>query len=286
MAVVDLIAGYLGDYWFFHSKGGSNKRTIALIEDKHDIVVFGSSRAHHHYDAPLMSEMLDLDVYNAGYNGNGVVLAYGLLELVIENYKPELVIYDVEPSFDINIYLPDNHHIRYIDGLKPFYTHESIKEIIKGISKEEWHKVHSGLLRYNSNLINALGCYIWSNSIIMRGYEPLGGQLRGELGIDTTIDNTDDFKLGYLQKMIYLCKQHNIPIIFISSPRYALGASNVLSPVKQLCESSDVLFLDYSEDTVFLNHKEWFRDINHLNSVGAKIYSEKVVGDVKDCINK
>ena len=195
MAVFDLTAGYLGDYWFFHSRGGSNKRTIALVEDRHDIIVFGSSRAHHHYDTPMMSDSLGVDVYNAGYTGNGVVLAYGLLEILLEKYKPSLVLFDVEPSFDINIYPPDNHHVRYVGGLKPFYKHDPIKDIIRDISEEEWNKVHSGLLRYNSNLINTLGCYLLGNSSIMKGYEPLDGHMSGELGTDTTVNDIDDFKI-------------------------------------------------------------------------------------------
>ena len=113
VAVFDICVGFAGDYLQAHAKGGSTKEFNDLVKkDKHDILVLGSSRAHHHYDSPFLSDTLGLDVYNAGYNGNGVVLAYGILEMAIKNYKPKLVIFDVEPAFDINVYSEDNQHKR------------------------------------------------------------------------------------------------------------------------------------------------------------------------------
>ncbi len=83
VAVIDISVGLAGDYLVSHVKSGDAKRTndLAMV-DKHDVLILGSSRARHHYDTPFLSDTLGLDVYNAGYDGNGVVLAYGLLEMI------------------------------------------------------------------------------------------------------------------------------------------------------------------------------------------------------------
>ncbi len=282
MAVVDNIAGSVGDYLFFHSRAHNYEGVNDFISNKNnDIIVFGSSRAHHHYNTPLMSDVLDLNVYNAGCNGNGVVLAYGYLELILENYKPKLVVFDIEPSFDIDVYPQDNNHVRYIDGLKPYFRHSPIKSIIKDISKQEWYKVHSGLLRYNSNLVNVFASYYFEKDNGMKGFVPLSGKYIGELPNDDSEKDVDVFKLKYLEKLILLCQEKEVGVVFVASPRYAKNSSKNLEPAKELCKRYDVVFLNYSEDSVFLSHKEWFKDVNHLNMDGAKVFSEIIANDIK-----
>ena len=100
VAVVDVSVGSFGRYLQGHAKGGSTRQFDDLVmKDQHDVLILGSSRARHHYDTPFLSDTLGLDVYNAGYDGNGVVLAVGILKMVLNRYCPKLVIFDVEPPF-------------------------------------------------------------------------------------------------------------------------------------------------------------------------------------------
>ena len=129
--IVDFFTMKLGNYLQGNAKGGYTKRTNDLImKDCHDVLIMGSSRAHHHYDTPYLSDSLGVDVYNAGYDGNGVILAYGILELVLERYQPKLIILDIEPSFDIIKYSGDKNCIRYINYLKPYFNHDVVDKVI------------------------------------------------------------------------------------------------------------------------------------------------------------
>ena len=86
VVLVDFVVGWAGDYLQTHAKGGDTKAINDLVKkDQHDILILGSSRAHHHYDTPFLSDTLNLDVYNAGYDGNGVILAYGILQMILES---------------------------------------------------------------------------------------------------------------------------------------------------------------------------------------------------------
>lgn len=276
VAAIDFTVGKLGDYLQTHAKGG-NTRTLndLVMNDCHDVLILGSSRAHHHYDAPFLSDMLGLDVYNAGYDGNGVVLAYGLLELVIERFQPNLILYDVEPAFDINVYKKDNGHKRYISLLKPYFRNQNVGDIIKDVSTDEWYKVHIGLLRFNSILFSLLVDNFIYRPMPEKGYLPLEGVYNREPdeGKRQTVE-IDSFKLKYVDKLMLLAKEHNVPLVVVASPKYGANSSIGLSPVINLCNKNNIPFIDYYADTTFMQHKEWFKEPMHLNREGARIFSE------------
>ena len=277
VAAIDLGVGYAGDYLVSHVKSGDTKRTNDLVmNDKHDVLILGSSRARHHYDAPFLSDSLGLDVYNAGYDGNGVVLAYGLLEMILERYHPKLIIYDVEPEFDINVYTGDNNHKRYISRLKPYYRHQAIGDIIADVSKEEWFKVHSGMMRYNMSILTMLTEGMHNSLDCNKGFSPMQGVYVCE-PVDKDIkEKIDTFKLEFIEKLITLAQTRQIPIVMVASPKYGQTNSAVLEPVKDICADKGVSFLDYYADTEFQSHKEWFKEPMHLNSEGARFFSKKV----------
>lgn len=289
VSVVDFCVGSLGDHLQAHVKGGATRRTNDLVmKDTHDVVILGSSRAHHHYDTPFLSDTFGLDVYNAGYDGNGVVLATGFLELILERYQPRLVLFDVEPAFDINVYAPDNNHVRYIGNLKPYYRHPAVGEIIKDVSTEEWYKIHSGMIRYNTSILTMLKEYSGGINTSLRGYAPLDGiyTKKSNSGEESEISTIDEFKLNYIEKLILLTQNHNVPIVFIASPKYAAKNSSDLHPAKVICNRHNVEFLDHYADPYFASHKEWFKEPMHLNVEGAKVYSQIIAKEIVYYLNK
>ena len=286
VAVIDFTVGKLGDYLQTHAKGG-NTRTLndLVMNDCHDVLILGSSRAHHHYDAPFLSDTLGLDVYNAGYDGNGAVLAYGLLEMVLERSRPKLLLFDVEPAFDIYEYDKDNAHKRYISFLKPYYRNTIIGGIIKDVSTEEWYKVHSGLLRYNSNLVTIIAENIFCRSSFPKGYEAMYGVYTSEPEErEAKTQILDPFKLKYVEKFMELAKTKEIPLIVVASPKYGVMSSKELQPVKDICKKLQIPFIDYYADPLFMSHKEWFKEPMHLNYKGARLFSEEIVKTIKDNI--
>lgn len=287
VAGVDVCIGRLGDYFQSRARSGNTKRINDIVlKDCHDIVILGSSRAHHTYDAPYLSDTLGVDVYNAGYDGNGVVLAYGLLSMILERYQPKLVVFDVEPAFDINVYKPDNNHKRYINALKPYYQDVNVAKIIKDVSKEEWYKVHVGLMRYNSSLLSMVVDNVKSNGKDLKGYELLDGIYVKEIKKKEDEEIIlDSFKLAYVEKLIQLAQSNRIPIVFIASPKYGMISSESIEPIKDICTKTRVPFLDYYSDTAFVQHKEWFKEPMHLNKDGARLFSERIIKEITKYIS-
>ena len=279
VGVVDVCVGFGGRYLQGHSKGGSARQFDDLVmKDKHDVLILGSSRAHHHYDTPFLSDTLGLDVYNAGYDGNGVVLAVGILEMVLNRYTPQMVLFDIEPSFDIKVYDKDNKHIRYISNLKPYYMEHGVSQIIKDVSMEEWRKVQSGLIRYNTEILGMVVDNIINRGTEKGGYAPMTGRILNEPVPRVAQElELDAFKLGYIEKMISLCQSYDIPIVLVASPKYGMQNSTVMTPVKEIAEKLDVPFLDYYAEPTFNAHKEWFKEPMHLNRDGARVFSTMMV---------
>ena len=287
VGLIDLGVGTFGGYLQGHAKGGSTKKLNDLVMvDKHDIIIFGSSRAVVHYDTPFISDSLGLDVYNAGYAGNGIVLSVGLLDMVLDRYSPKLVVFDVEPSFDIYEYSQDNNNVRYLKYLKPYYNKPGVSDIFKDVSTEEWYKAHSGLIRYNTEIIPRVVDNIINRGIDPGGFTPGKGAMTEEP--QKVIEEQlalDSFKLEYLQKFISLCRDNGVPVIFVSSPKYGATDSSILQPAKEIAMKNDVQFLDFYSDSRYVSHKEWFSEPMHLNGDGAREYSKMIAGVLLGLIN-
>ena len=281
---IDFFVSAAGNYMQGHAKGGDTKRFDDLVEkDEHDVLILGSSRAHHHYDTPFLSDTLGVDVYNAGIDGNGVVLAYGILEIALNRYKPKLILYDVEPAFDINEYFADNNHIRYISKLKPYYKEHGIEQIIKDVSMEEWRKVQFGLLRFNTGIITILVDNFVPKKNSPQGYAPINGIMqRGITESDNIQSTQDQFKINYIEKLIVLCKYYDVPLVMIASPKYGAEGVTVFDPIVDLCSRYDIPFWNYYNDAEFMSHKNWFNEPMHLNANGARAFSKSIVENMKD----
>lgn len=286
VAAIDVCVGGIGDYLQAHARGGEAKRINDLVmNEKHDIVILGSSRARHHYDAPFLSNSLGLDFYNAGYDGNGIVLAYGLLELILERYKPRLIIYDVEPAFDIIEYPNDNNNKRYISILKPYFRHSAVGGLIRDVSLEEWYKDQSGMIRYNSSLVALVVDNIRRSEDNNRGFKALEGiYLKEKVDKEDEQYQIDGLKIKYVEQLIKVAKNHNLPIVLVVSPKLGKFNTECLRTVTEICEINDVPLLNYYADTVFQKN-EYFKEPMHLNAKGARCFSTQFLKDIHDIIS-
>ena len=63
------------DYMYFHAKGSSiREMNDVCLDNQYDVLIMGSSRAHHHYVPEIISDSLGLSCYNTGKDGNGIIL--------------------------------------------------------------------------------------------------------------------------------------------------------------------------------------------------------------------
>lgn len=279
IAVLDVIFGMACQYMNDHSKGGGIKsRYYVCKESNEDVLVFGSSRAKHHYVPDIIEDSLGMTCYNTGEDGNGIILCYGFLKMITDRYSPKLIIYDVT-AFDI--YEDDN--MKYLDLMKPYYHEPGIDSIFWSVSPKTRFMMMSNLYRYNTTCLRVLGNYIHPMNSYPKGYSAL----HKVMGYEPVVKNpepgtVDTLKIDYFEKFIQLSKTSGIQLVCMVSPFYKAPADAAhYEPVQELCEKNDVPFLYYGADSDITEEKSYFEDRIHMNDAGARFYTSKIMKELK-----
>lgn len=285
VAVVDFAVGKL--FWYLQSSvagGRTGSEYYACKQSDKDVIIMGSSRASHHYIPQMITDSLGLSCFNAGQDGNGIILQYGRWKMISERYAPKVIIYDVNPSFD----MAENDNMTYVDHLKPFCEDEAVKGYVSDIFPMERLKLTSHLYRYNYKFIEMVSDCMRKGTDVNKGYIPLRGQIRQDMVERATslsiAENLrlDETKLRYMERLARDCSEAGTKLIFIVSPFYAGGSfnENSFASVKRIAEKYDVPFLYYNT-AEFYSRPELFKDSYHLNEKGAMELTAKLIESIE-----
>ena len=280
IAIVDVFFGLACQYMNDHSKGGGVKsRYYACKESNEDILIFGSSRAKHHYVPSVIEDSLKMTCYNTGEDGNGIIMCYGFLKMITQRYSPKCIIYDVS-RFDI--YEDDN--IKYLDLMKPYYYEPGIDSIFWAVDSKTRLMMMSNLYRYNTTCLRVAGNFLTSSKNYNKGFSPKYGIMDYE-----PVENTrkqgvvDKLKIYYFDRFLQLAKEKKIEVICVGSPYYRIDPNDgFYRPIIELCENYGFAFWDYTDALSINNNKEFFNDRTHLNDEGARRYSGEVAKALRD----
>jgi len=283
VVAIDFAFGGIFTYLRSHAKGGITANCEYIANKANDdIIILGSSRATHHYVPKIIEDSLGVSCYNCGEEGNGVVLAYGRLRMLTNRYSPKLVIYEITPEFDYGTNEPNTKYLGY---LRPYYDKEGIKNIFDDFDDDlSLFKMQSKMYQNTGRILVDL-----LDNIMLRdnqqGYSPLYGRL------DTTKVNSvrkslsemtiDNLKFSYVEKMIKLCKDKNIPLVFMISPHYGLHDELTdYEPEIALCRKYGVPCYNYINYVPIVGNAELFQDNSHMNDDGAVMYTQMIVKEV------
>lgn len=252
-----------------------------------DIVIMGSSRAVHHYVPSIISDSLGLSCYNLGHDGKNIYYQYAGLNLLL-NHPPKVIIYD---CFSVDVLKTENFANGWgaLADYYPYYgQNDAIDALINNMGlKNRLAVIISHTYRNNSRFVD----YFGGDNSESNGYEPVYGEYGKTISIHYENSNTDSTKIEYMRRLIDLCRQKNIEIVFSVSPRYALNdnpngiITKKYEVVKKLCEDTHTIFMYYELDSLFLNNPKWFKDIGHLNDEGAHEFTKLFAHDLKNVIN-
>jgi hypothetical protein len=283
VAVADYGFGVTCDWLQNHAKGGRMKGVRqSALEQTADVVVMGSSRAHHHYVCSVITENTGMIAHNAGIDGNGIVTATGLYEMMAERYTPKVIIYDVEPAFDINVYKEDGNNTRYIGWLRPYFGHPQVKKVICRIDPSERLKNLSAMFRYNGDIADLLKDQVVMSDYTADGYAPLQGEMKKEpvkkVGGGASVQDT--LKLHMMEEFIARMSQSETKLIMVASPKYGATSSSTFNPIKEMCSRYGVEFWDYYTASEF-QKMEYFKEAMHFNDKGAREFSKRIAHDLE-----
>lgn len=280
LIVIDCATGLSLDWLARHAKGGDTARYFYINDSTdEDILIFGSSRAYHHYDPRVIEGETGLSVYNCGTDGNGCILFYTQLVNTFLRYKPKMIVYDVMPLFD---YIKHGDNTKYLGRAKSFYGRiPEVDSVFWRIDPNSRYKMLSGMYRHNSSFFQVISDYIKPKHSSIKGYQPLEGEIdyfRESTGLN--VPEVDSVKLQYLERIVNLCERNDVPIIFVSSPTYH-DPVDLFAPIRELADKRGIPFLSYYNDYRFERNNAMFVDATHLNSRGAKEFSKIIADDIR-----
>ena len=281
--VGDCITGSgLKHFYFKTSSGLLQRTTYALEETKEDILIFGSSRANHHYDTKIIEKKSGMSAYNTGRDGNFIFFQTALLKSILKRYKPKQIILDFSGTFKYS-----REDYDRLSSLLPYYnTHEELRNIIHLKSPYEKFKLKSKIYPYNSLLTTIIIGNLkfnhsrFANKGEYNGFVPANGIWEKEIAAKETPRKykIDKNKLNAFEEFLELVKKRNIPTVVVYSPVYYFYESNyTIEMVEEICKKYNITFVDYSKDVQFLKNKELFSNPTHLNNKGAKLLTQEVL---------
>lgn len=282
LIVVDRVLGMVFSYMGDHAKGGYiGHHKYVTDKANEDILIFGSSRAIHHYNPQIISDSLGMSCYNCGQDGNGIILFYGLWQMIKQHHKPKMIIYDVTPDFDIN---EGENNQRYLGWLRADYDRPGVKEIFSEIDPKEKYKMLSMLYRYNSKFMQNITDFVHPIFAIEgNGYLPLEGKMdtmkiRKNNGI-SKIPTYDQTKLEFVAKLID--DVQDVELSFVASPIWYGMNEETFKPIKEICSKKHIPFLDFSNNSKYVHKNQYFSDGSHLNAVGADEFTKNLIVAMK-----
>jgi hypothetical protein len=100
LIVIDRVLPLIFDQLFYKQWHGDESVTIDILKpsNKADVVIFGSSRASHHYISDSISNYTNLKVFNAGRDAMGIHYTHGIIKTMLQTQQPKIVIIDIIPN--------------------------------------------------------------------------------------------------------------------------------------------------------------------------------------------
>ncbi len=275
--IIDRGVGMILSHYYFHQhRGEESKITFIIDSTVADVVIFGSSRADHHYVPEIFENRLHYSCFNAGADGNYLLYSYALFNTIVKRYSPKLIIFDIRPYELGNI---ASEYDR-LSILLPYYQkYPEIRHVIELRGPFEKFKHISYIYSYNSLIFQILKGNLGSGKSEgpeLKGYTPLNKTMVPEkIGTwdicDIPVDNN---KVNLVKDIISTCKKKNIELIFVHSPIWiTMQKSNCHNILADICSENGIRYIDMSNDSTFINRPDYFEDISHLNDKGARIFS-------------
>ncbi len=284
--IVDRAVGAVLTHYFYKISSTEAARiSYAVNEAKEDMIIFGSSRANHHYVPTVFEDSLHLKCFNAGVDGEFIIYHDCVLKCILKRATPQVIILDVNPD-EFSTKKNDQVYSE-LALLLPYYnSHREIDSLVNLKSMGERYKVVSDMYRYNSLISTiAINNLIHKTDTSIHGYCPLYRTLKGPQPVlDVTGDTElDTVKLDVFRSFIREAMAAGSKLYIFISPSYQKrnAVPNTILTASRISNEMHVPFYDFSKDERFTTHPEFFSDGSHLNDKGARLYSQIVYNLIK-----
>ncbi len=281
--ILDFAIGRTLRHFYYKETSGFHFRTTYSMEKTDaEILIFGSSRANHHYVPEIFEDSLGMTFYNTGRDGNGIFYQQALLKSVLKRHKPKIIILDYRGEFN-----KLRTEYDQMSSILPYYrTHNEIRKTIELRGEFEKIKLLSEIYPFNSQILTIAMGNMEANknrNPDNKGYVALETAWPPKLETYTSTKEymVDSNKVNAFRDFVSAARISGASVYVVYSPLYQKIARNQEAEVcKQICTEERIQFWDFSRDSYFLSRQNLFYDVNHLNHTGAKIFSSIIADKI------
>ena len=273
-------------------EGDFGGRINLALEQQSDLVVFGSSRALHHYIPSVLESKTGLSSFNAGMDAQTLLYHYSLQQMLFERYRPKFILLDLNTE-DLRSD-PNRRAYDKLAKLRPFAHHPVVHSLLTRHHPYEAIKLHSQIYRYNSMLLSILRYWLKPHSegsAAKAGYVPLRGSLHGTLASHQTEEldpSLDAEYVSILRQFVSSARQQGTEVILCQSPLWEMVNDDYRQAHPELLRQYLDLARELDLPVVSITQKEHesfrdtelFRDPLHLNHRGAELFSTLLANEL------
>lgn len=269
-----------------HSPYGMNTE-YTMWKVQTDCVIIGASEAQHSYVPSIFADSLNMSVYNCGNDGSRFYYQNAMVNGILDRYSPKLIIWSIAPNY---LTSPSNEDIDALSRLNPYYdSNDFCKKALHTKSKYEKIKLLSNLYKYNSRLLVYFYKCVLPDYNYFNGYAPLyGSSVINEKEVRLYDDKYDKDIEFVFESTLNRCRQSEVDVVLVFTPRYELGKYSQLTSYKRLVNLTSRYEVPLFEEFLCYEmfEKDDFKDKAHLNDGGAQMFSKIFSSKVKNLYYK
>ena len=285
--LIDRTGGVVMSYCYRHTHAKAEVKIQHLTRQAaEDVIILGNSRCAYHYVPSVISDTLHMSVYNGGIDGSDNIYSqYIMVCHLLAHHTPKILC--VETGGNDFMYSDDA--FKKTSYFAPLFGESVQADSIFQQARTYPVYALSSLYRYNAKSIEILG-----GMLVRRvqdnddGYFPIQGSRQTDLQLveDYYSDRIDPDKMKYMERIVRMCRERHILLVWVISPAYRTIGKSTFVPIRQLAENNGNIFLDYYSSGLFLDKPEYFKDNGHLLEQGANAYSSLFARDLKTIVDK
>lgn len=275
----------------------------ALEENSLDMVFLGSSHSYCTFDPEIIDSGLNLNSFQMGTPLQHPDTSYYELKEILKTQHPEYVVMEVywdvlDDKFDLQqansffeVLKSEDIKNEYIKNVFPladkvkyyllpiryqqsYFAYEG-SQMEKEIENKYGVTKKQGEVQQGEEYYRSKG-YVYSNQLMISTEYDTTNQFRNFDGKDFEINST---QRKYIEKIVKLCKDENIQLIFVTAPvanvsmGYIKNYDLVHNAVAAMAAENGVPYIDYNIENKKRDMltNENFRDDAHLNHSGVEI---------------
>ncbi|MBO7609930.1 MAG: hypothetical protein J6S96_06995 [Muribaculaceae bacterium] len=281
----DMLFGCFADQYIKKHPLPGDYRLIDYVVNQCDeeCIIVGNSLAINSLIPSIIEDSLDVSCYNAGASAQHIPYVETIMKCIVDRYTPKMIIFVFGPTF-----LSGTGNGQRFNILIPFYQrgHEIIDRNLERKDFYEPYFLHSSLYRFNR---------IWWRILLYHFISYSDNNDKGFVAHNKPSKFPELYPLEYKSnskerkecfiRCLDICKNNGIEMVCVSPPVFKTfnkGVPQTIQFIKKMCEQNNVIFIDDTQDTTYLNNAELWYDNVHFNIDGSRLYTVQFIRELKE----